>query len=122
MNKANPDLNVICKDKNKNDIWESERKAMAEGVAEKQLELSRAHKISTGDLDLLKVEDAIYIGGPDICTRLDKALKAEVNCYEPAEFSKKLRTTDILSLRFEEACKQLGREIIRRIRVCKYKN
>lgn len=121
-NKANPDLNVICKDKSKNEIWESERKAMAEGIAEKKDELNKAQKISTGDLELLKVEDAIYIGGADICTRLDKALKEKDDCYEPLELSKKLRSTDILSMKYEEACKLLGPDIIRRIRVCKYKN
>ena len=121
-NKANPDLNVICKDKSKNAIWEEERKAISEGVVEKQDELAKAHKISTGDLELLNVEDAIYIGGADICARLDKAIKEKDNCYEPAEFSKKLRSTDILSMKYEEACKLLGPEIIRRIRVCKYKN
>ena len=121
-NKANPDLNVICKDKNKNEIWESERKAISDGVAQKQDELSKAHKISTGDLELLKVEDDIYIGGPDICARLDKAIKEKDDCYEPAAYAQKLRSTDVLSLTYEEACKMLGPEIIRRIRVCKYKN
>lgn len=121
-NKANPDLNVICKDKNKNAMWEDERKGMAAGIAEKRDELNKAHKISTGDLELLKVEDAIYIGEADICARLDKALKEKDDCYEPAEFSKKLRSTDIVSMKYEDACKLLGPEIIRRIRVCKYKN
>jgi len=121
-NKSNPDLNVICKDKSKNEMWESERKAMSIGVAEKLDELSKSHRISTGDLELLKAEEAVYIGGPDICHRLDKALKEKESCYEPYSFTQKLRSTDILSMKFEDACKELGPEIIRRIRVCKYKD
>jgi hypothetical protein len=120
--KANPDLNVICKDKAKNEIWEEERKGMATGIAEKKDELNKAHKLSTGDLDLLNIEDAIYVGNADICSRLDKAIKEKDNCYEPIEYTKKLRTTDIVSMRFEEVCKLLGPDIIRRIKVCKYKN
>lgn len=119
--KANPDLNVICKDKVKNEQWESERKAIAKNLAEKQDELSKSYKLSTGDLDLLKTDEAVYIGGADICSRMDKAEKDNESCYEPVEYVRKLRKTDVLSMTFEEACKKLGPEIIRRIRVCKYK-
>lgn len=120
--KTTPDLKVICKDKNKNEIWESERKALKEGLAEKRDELQKSHKISTGELDLLKADDAVYIGNEDICARMDKAVKEKESCYEPVEYIKKLRQTDILSMSFEEACNKLGPEIVRRIRVCKYKN
>lgn len=120
--KANPDLSIICKDKKKNEFWEIERKAMSIGVAEKMDELAKSHKLSTGDLELLKVEDDIYIGGADICARMDKAIKEEEDCHKTPEYAKKLRSTDILSMSFEDACKKLGPEIIRMTRVCKYKN
>lgn len=122
IHQGNPDLNVICKDKSKNEMWESDRKSIAEGEAQKQDELTKSHKISTGELDLLKTDEAVYIGSSDICARMDKAIKEKEDCYETAEFATKLRKTDILSMTFEEACKKLGPDIIRRIRVCKYKN
>lgn len=120
--KSTPDLKVICKDKNKNSMWEDERKALKEGVAQKRDEMNKSYKLSTGDLDLLKADDAVYIGNEDICKRMDKATKENENCYETVEFSKKLRQFDILNYTFEETCNKLGPDIVRKIQVCRYKN
>lgn len=120
--KTSPELKVICKDKAKNEMWESERKGMKEGFALKKDEMSKSYKISTGELDLLKSNDSVYIGNEDICARMDKAVKENENCYETAEFAKKLRKYDILNSTFEESCLKLGPDIVRKIQVCKYKN
>jgi hypothetical protein len=95
----NPDLNIICKDKQKNSLWASEVAARREGV-------KRSRKISE----------------PGICPRLDREIKEREDCYHPIQYAEKLRKIDSTSMTFEELCMKLGPEIIKRIGECKTSN
>lgn len=98
--RSNPDLNKICKDKQKNALWASEVAARKEAV-------------SAGEFD--------YGNEKDACTRLNREIKEKEDCYHPIQYSEKLRKIDSISMSFEELCMKLGPEIIQRIKECKNK-
>lgn len=118
----NFDLSKQCTDKKKNELWDSEMKAMRAGVLQYKEELARSHKISSGDLHDLNTEESHYISESEICVKLDRAIKEKEDCYHPVTYSNTLKSNDILSMNFEQSCKKLGPEILRRIKICKYKN
>lgn len=103
-------------------MWDSEIKSMRTGVQQYKEELARSHKISSGDLNDLNTEDSHYISESEICVKLDRAIKEKEDCYHPISYSNTLKSNDILSMSFEQSCKKLAPDIIKRIKVCKYKN
>lgn len=109
----NPDLQKICKDKNKNDIWKDESREINKGYQNRRAELNKNHKIES--------EDDLFVTEDEICTEIDKKVKKELDCYHPLEYANKLRTYDVNAHTFEENCLKLGPEIIRRIKECKNK-
>jgi hypothetical protein len=111
-----------CGDKHKNEIWKDEIAGHKKAYLSYKDELTKSHKVSSGDLSDLNVEEAYYISESEICVKLDRAIKEKEDCYHPIDYSNKLKATDMFSMTFEETCKKLSPEIIRRIQVCKYKN
>ncbi len=120
-NRDKPDLKIICKDKNKNDIWKDESREINKGYQIRRAELNKSHKLSSDEVPS-RVEDSdLYLTEDEICKEIDKKIKKELDCYHPLEYATKLRTYDVNAHSFEQNCLTLGPEIIRRIKECKNK-
>lgn len=96
----------VCDEKQKNEIWDSEQKALIEGYVELKKDFARKGDISSEILDFGYPIDEKHLSPQELCVKLDQKVTEEVSCYLPHSYLAKLKTTDFSKTKFNKICKQ----------------
>ena len=108
----------VCDDKIKNEMWDSEQKALIEGYKELQKEFKSKGDISSDILAYGYSLEEKHLTHKELCEKVDEKVTELSACHMPRSYVEKIRTTDFAKVDIREFCKKRLPYLYKKHRAC----
>ncbi len=96
----------VCDDKLKNEMWDSEQKALIDGHKELQKEFKSKGDISSEILAYGYSQEQKHLTHTELCVKVDEKVTELSDCYLPRSYIEKMKSTDFASVKIRDFCKK----------------
>lgn len=111
----------VCDEKQKNEIWKSEQKALIDGYAELKKEFKSKGDISSDILAYGYSTEEKHLTHEELCVKVDEKVTELADCYLPRSYIEKIKTTDFTSININGLCKKNLPYLYKQYKTCRQK-